>query len=59
MQVESDEVCAAGSLEPIEGLVVEVSDCELLDVSVGRSENVLGGKVKGALVDSSCILGEG
>jgi len=59
VQVESDDVCAAGGFEPIVDLVVEVSDSELLDVSVGRSENVLGSKVKGALVDSSCILGEG
>ena len=59
VQVESDGVCAAGGVEPIVGLVVEVSDSELLGVRVGRSENVCGGKVKGALVDSSCILGEG
>ena len=40
-------------------LVVDVSDGELLDVSrVGRSENVLGDS-KGALFDSSCLLGEG
>ena len=58
-QIESDGVCAAGGVEPIVGLVVEVSDSELLDVRVGRSENVLGGKVKGALGDSRCILGEG
>ena len=37
-------------------LVVDVSDGELLDV--GRSENVLGDS-KGALFDSSCLLGEG
>ena len=57
--VESDDVCAAGAVEPIVDLVVDVSDGELLDVSrVGRSENVLG-ESKGALFDSSCILGEG
>lgn len=59
VEVESDGVCAPGGVEPIEGLVVEVSDGERLDVRVGRSENVLGGKVKGALLDSSIILGEG
>ena len=58
MHVESDDVCAAGAVEPIVGLVVEVSEGELPYVSVGRSENVLGGG-KGALLDSRCIRGEG
>ena len=36
--VESDDVCAAGAVEPMD-LVVDVSDGELFDVSrVGRSE---------------------
>lgn len=49
VHVESDEVFAMEGIKPIVGLVVQVSDGELPDVSVGRSENVLGGQVKGHL----------